>query len=80
MSKLPKQTGGASASQKGKAAEMRYEVEDEQLRNDLHEIVHSGDKKGPHATRPNKFRDLDNKSDPKAAAAIKAAKKSIAKK
>jgi hypothetical protein len=32
----------------------------------MHKIVHSKDKTGPWSTKPNEYRDLDGKFDPKA--------------
>jgi len=62
------QTGGASSAQKGKAAEIRYngKSRSKEDQEKLHKIVHSGDKTGKFAGKPNEFRDLTNSHDPKA--------------
>jgi len=65
---------GASAQQKGEAAELRYSV-DPELRRDLNQIVHSGDVAGPYSNTYNPYRDLTNSYDPKAQEVLDKAKK-----
>lgn len=71
------QSGGASAQQKGRAAEMRTFVSGS-ARSDLNKIVHSGDK-DPHKYGKNQFADPSNSYDPKAQKALNKAQAKMKK-
>ena len=61
-------TEGASALQKGKAAEIRNgkDFVSKEDRDELNKIVHAGDIRGKYAQTPNQYRDPTNSFDPKA--------------
>ena len=70
---------GASAAQKGRAAEIRSFVDfKEPLKKKLNQIVHSGDK-NPHRYGENPYADQGNQYDPAAQVVIEKAERKVKK-